>query len=157
MKQKCIICGEILEPTKENEIAQIEFVKRNKLDPSVLCTQLVSTLGTCKDGSLHETVFDDDDKSRMANVISDYDSEIVTLEKERKQNGELVKRREEILVQLKLVGGEIRESTEKIVDSEIDIETILTDYEAISYTKDIEFYRNIPGISKEDEKPEYKK
>jgi len=158
MKQKCIICGIVLEPSKENEIAQIEFVKRNKLDPSVLCPILVPTLGECKDGGLHETKFEDEDRQRMVNIISDYDGEVAKLDNERKHNGILVNKKEEILTQLRQISEEIRESTHNIVESEGDIETILVDYEAIANTKDIDFYRKMPNKEEtKKENPEDKK
>jgi len=160
MRQRCIVCGMVLEPSKENEITQIEFLKINGLPPSELCTQLISTLGTCKDGGHHETTFEPEDRQRMANIIVDYDSEVSLLGKERQHNVELVTKREEIILSLRQIGNGIRNSAEKIVESEIDIETILTDYEAISSTKDIEFYRMTVSDKKEEvkeEKPEDKK
>ena len=152
MKQKCMICGEILEPTKENEIAQIAYITRNKLPPSELCTQLVSTLGKCKDGGLHEPTFEPEDRKRMVNTIANFDSEVSKLDNERKKNVELVNKREQIIEQLHQIGDMMRASADNIAESEFEIETILTDYEAISSTKDIEFYRTIVEEIKEENK-----
>ena len=148
MRQKCIICGSILEPSKENEKAQIEYLRRNKLPPSELCTQLASTLGECKDGGNHETTFDSEDRKRMANIIVAYDTEILKKNDEVSHNRTLIAKRDEILKQLRQVGDDLRSSAEKIAESECDIETISIDYEEISGTSDIDFYRKVAEETK---------
>lgn len=151
MKQKCIKCKQIFEPSKEDEVAQIGVIKRNGLTPEVLCDMLSLTFGQCADGDSHLTTYDDEDRRKVAKIITDYDEEKAKLENIRKKANELGNNEKDLLNQLMIVRKEVQDSTRKIVDSEEKIKTVLCDYEAMTNTDDIEFYRTVKIETKDTE------